>query len=248
MEYGGADVLEALDGLRELNIASVLVRLLISMVAGGMIGLERGRRNRPAGMRTYMIISMGAALSMLISQYLLLMSENSWADVIQLVGSRQDITRLSAQVISGIGFLGAGTILVTSHQEVKGLTTAACLWASACMGLAVGAGFYECALLSIVLIFICVHSLRPIENFLVDNARNMNIYVEFESLDDVKEIIGCLKENGASIYGIELGHGSVKDLKRASGTFTVRLKERHRHSEILAKISGLRDILMVDEI
>lgn len=237
-----------LDGLRELNTVSVLVRLLISMAAGGMIGLERGRGNRPAGMRTYMIVSLGAALSMLISQYLLLMADTSWAEAMQFAGSRQDITRLSAQVISGIGFLGAGTILVTSHQEVKGLTTAACLWASACMGLAVGAGFYECALLSIVLIYICVHFLRPVENSLMDNARNMNIYVEFESLDDVKEIISCLKGNGASIYGIELEHSNANALKRANGTFTVRLEEKRRHSAVLAEISGLKNIRLVEEI
>ncbi len=240
--------MEFLDSLRELNTASVILRLVLSMLAGGMVGMERGRKNRPAGMRTYMIVCLGAALSMLTGQYLIRMMDTSWAEIVRAVGIRSDVSRLSAQVINGIGFLGAGTVLVTSHQEVKGLTTAACLWASACMGLAIGAGFYECVLLSVVLIFICVHSLRPVENSLVENARNMSLYVEFDSLDDVKAIIGCLKGNKAQIYEIELEHGDAKTMKRPNGIFTIRLEEKRRHSEIMAEISGLGHIQMVQEI
>ena len=151
-------MLEILDSMRELSTVSVVVRLVLSMLVGCMIGLERGRKKRPAGLRTYMIVCLGATLTMLTGQYMVYMMDTSWADIVQEIGVRTDIARLSAQVINGIGFLGAGTILVTSHQEVKGLTTAACLWASACIGLAIGAGFYECVILSVLLIYICVHS------------------------------------------------------------------------------------------
>ena len=135
--------LDWMGSLRDLNVLSVCVRLLLAMAFGGTIGFERGIRQRAAGLRTHMLLCVGAASTMLVSQYIYA----SYG-----VG---DPARLSAQVISGIGFLGAGTIIVTRRNQIKGLTTAATLWATACMGLAVGVGFYECALaLAVILIFI----------------------------------------------------------------------------------------------
>ena len=135
--------LDLVGSLRDLNVLSVGVRLLLAMVFGGTIGFERGVRQRAAGLRTHMLLCVGAASTMLVSQFIYA----SYG-----VG---DPARLSAQVISGIGFLGAGTIIVTRRNQVKGLTTAATLWATACMGLAVGVGFYECALIMyVILIFI----------------------------------------------------------------------------------------------
>ena len=103
------------------------------------------------------------------------------------------MSRFGAQVINGIGFLGAGTIIVTGCQQVKGLTTAAGLWASACMGLAVGAGFYECVFLDFVLIFASVRLLPHLGTFVIENAQNINIYVEFESIDDIGTILTRVK-------------------------------------------------------
>ena len=129
--------LDWMGSLRDLNVLSVCVRLLLAMAFGGTIG------QRAAGLRTHMLLCVGAASTMLVSQYIYA----SYG-----VG---DPARLSAQVISGIGFLGAGTIIVTRRNQIKGLTTAATLWATACMGLAVGVGFYECALaMYVILIFI----------------------------------------------------------------------------------------------
>ena len=135
--------LDWMGSLRDLNVLSVCVRLLLAMAFGGTIGFERGIRQRAAGLRTHMLLCVGAASTMLVSKYIYA----SYG-----VG---DPARLSAQVISGIGFLGAGTIIVTRRNQIKGLTTAATLWATACMGLAVGVGFYECALaMYVILIFI----------------------------------------------------------------------------------------------
>ena len=132
-----------LEYLREFHFASVMLRLLLAMIIGGCIGLERGRKRRPAGFRTYMLVCLGAALTVLLSQYEFTMVQGPWRELAQQIGIKTDVSRFGAQVINGIGFLGAGTILVTGHQQVTGLTTAAGLWASACTGLAVGAGFYE---------------------------------------------------------------------------------------------------------
>lgn len=137
--------LELTGNLHDLNVLSVFVRLALAMAFGGTIGFERGIRQRAAGLRTHMLLCVGSASTMLVSQYIYA----SYG-----VG---DPARLSAQVISGIGFLGAGTIIITRRNEIKGLTTAATLWATACMGLAVGVGFYECALIMyILLIFILI--------------------------------------------------------------------------------------------
>ena len=119
--------------LSEMNIVSTCARLGLALLLGGILGVERGRKRRPAGLRTYMIVCMASALVMMTGEYLFTTLNTG------------DPARMGAQVISGIGFLGAGTIIITSKQ-VKGLTTAAGLWASACLGLAVGAGYYAGAI------------------------------------------------------------------------------------------------------
>ena len=125
-------MLAFLDPIRDLTDWAVVLRMLLSAAAGGAIGLEREFRRRPAGFRTHILICLGACITTMTSQYLLLRMHYY-----------TDITRLGAQVIAGIGFVGAGAIMVTRRRQVKGLTTAAGLWVSAIIGLSFGAGFYE---------------------------------------------------------------------------------------------------------
>ena len=236
------------DYLREMNLASVLLRLLLAMMFGGLIGLERGRKGRAAGFRTYMLVCLGAALTMLLSQYEYVMLETRWAALAAEMGMRTDVARFGAQVINGIGFLGAGTIIVTGRQEVKGLTTAAGLWASACMGLAIGAGFYECVLLGFLLIFLSIRLLPRVEAILMENARNMNIYVEFTSLDDVGEIIGKIKAQNAQIYEVDITRGKEQYAQRPSAVFSIRLNQRRGHEQVLTAIAEVETITMIDEV
>ena len=238
--------MECLDFLRELNIWSVMLRLTVAMAFGGLIGMERGKKRRAAGFRTYMLVALGAALTMILSQYLNLMLNTQWAAIAE--GSKTDVSRFGAQVINGVGFLGAGTIIVTGRQEVKGLTTAAGLWASACMGLAIGAGFYECVLLAFLLIFLSIRLLPYLENFVVENARNMNIYVEFESLDDVGAIIGRIKAQDVQIYEVDIDHGREEKLSNPSAVFSIRLNHKLMHTQVLAAISELETVRTIDEI
>ena len=135
--------------LRELNIVTMMLRILLAVLCGGLIGLERERKNRPAGFRTYMLTALGATLTVLLSLQLDQMLHGPWRALAESIGATQDVSRFGAEAAKGIGFLGAGTIIITARQQVKGLTTAAGLWASACLGLAIGAGFYSCA-------FICI--------------------------------------------------------------------------------------------
>ena len=241
-------MLESLDFLRELNMCSVMLRLTLAMFFGGLIGLERGRKRRPAGFRTYMLVCLGAALTMLLSQYEYHMINTAWSTLAEEIGVRTDVARFGAQVINGIGFLGAGTIIVTGRQEVKGLTTAAGLWASACMGLAIGAGFYEGVVLAFLLIFLSIRFLPYLENFIIENARNMNIYVEFESLDDVGTIIGRIKAQGGQIYEVDIDHGREEKSRNPSAVFSIRLQGNLAHTQVLAAISDLESVRTIDEI
>ena len=238
----------ALDYMRELNTASVMLRLVLAVLFGGVIGLERGRKRRAAGLRTYMLVCLGAALTVLLSMYEYYMVTHPWAELAAEIGIRTDVSRFGAQVINGIGFLGAGTIIVTGRQEVKGMTAAAGVWASACTGLAIGAGFYECVFLAFLLISIVIRVLPQVETYIVENARNMNIYVEFESLDDVGDIISRIKSQDVQIYDVEIDHGREEKLRNPSAVFSIRLNHKQMHTQVLAAISELESVRTIDEI
>nr|WP_325297948.1 MgtC/SapB family protein [uncultured Dysosmobacter sp.] len=241
-------MLEKLDFLREINVWSVLLRLLLAMFFGGLIGLERGRKRRAAGMRTYMLVCLGAALTVLLGLYEFHMLTHAWTDLAAEIGTRTDVSRFAAQVINGIGFLAAGTIIVTGRQEVKGMTTAAGLWASACTGIAIGAGFYECVFLAFLLISLVIRVLPHVENFIVEKARNMNIYVEFDSLDNLGEIIGAVKALDVQIYDVDIDHGRQEKFRSPSAVFSIRLHNRQMHTHVLAAISELESVRTIDEI
>lgn len=121
--------------LRDFNIVTVTLRLVLAFLFGGIIGMDRERKGRPAGMRTHILVCLGSSMTTMSGFF-----------VVHTLGIESDPLRISAQVISGIGFLGVGTILITGRMHVKGLTTAAGLWTTASIGIALGAGFYEGAL------------------------------------------------------------------------------------------------------
>ncbi len=241
-------MLQQLDYLRQMNLPSVLLRMVLAMLCGGLIGIERGRKHRAAGFRTYMLVCLGAALTVLCSQYILTLSNTIWAERTAQIGFRTDVSRMGAHVINGIGFLGAGIIIVTGHQEVKGLTTAAGLWASACMGLAIGAGFYECVAIVFVFIFLCISILPRIEAAIVERARNLNLYVEFRALDDVGDIIACIKDQGVHIYEVDIDRGRADKSRAPNAVFSVRLHHGQRHTEVMTAISALENVTVIVEI
>jgi putative Mg2+ transporter-C (MgtC) family protein len=222
--------------LREPNLCSTLVRLTLSIVCGGLIGLERVKKRRPAGFRTYMLVSLGAALTMVISQYL------------ASTGQTTDVSRLGAQVINGVGFLGAGTIIVTGKQQIKGLTTAAGLWASACMGLAIGAGFYFGALVGCAIIILTISLLGMLEGRIMSTARNMNIYIEFSETDDIGETIEKLKKLNVKIFDIEITKIRSSDGLLPSAILFIRLPRKAKHSDVMAAISSISGIQSVEEL
>lgn len=215
---------------------TVLLRLFLAMCFGGMIGIEREQKKKFAGFRTYMLVCIGAALTLLLGQYLTCLIQSGLLGLIADSSSKTDVTRFSAQVINGIGFLGAGTIIVTKNQEVKGATTAAALWASACMGLVIGAGYYSCAAISFVLIFLCIRILPLIESFLLRRSRNLNLYIEFEALEDVKAILLYLRKNQVAIIDIDLDRGKKETGQFPSAVLALRQKHRGMHSRMIREL------------
>ena len=239
--------LEPLRYLTHDNILFVtLLRLGVAVACGGVIGLERGRKRRPAGFRTHILVCLGATLAMLISQYLSMMEANYWS-LLTGFTSRTDVSRLGAQVINGIGFLGAGTIIVTGRQEVKGLTTAAGLWASACMGLTIGAGFVEGALCGCVLISMTIIVFSRLERVIVSRARNINLYVEFLHVDDLGRIIEAIKAQEIRIFEVEVR--KAKDSRHNQGAvFSVRLPKRMSHTTMMTVLAGVENIRAIEEL
>ena len=233
--------------LRQLTLWSMMLRVVLAMLMGGVIGLDREKKGRPAGFRTYMLVSMGAAATAILSQYLDLMLSTLWAEDLAAVGNRTDVVRLSAQVISGVGFIGTGTIMVTARHEVKGLTTASCLWASACMGLAIGAGFYECMVIGFILILLSNRVLPRLERWIVERARNMNIFVETDSAEHLSQIIRTMKDAGLTLFEIEIDRGDT-GAGSLRGNFSVRLGAHQQHTQVLAKLSTLEGVLAVEEV
>lgn len=170
--------------LREFNIVSVAVRIVLAMIIGGLIGIERGKQGRAAGMRTHILVCLGATLTAMMGFY-----------VNQELGLATDPMRISAQVVSGIGFLGVGTILLKGRFQITGLTTAACVWATATIGLALGAGFYEGALLVFAAIFLTVTVLHRLEYKLGKYQKRFGIYVEINSDKSIRRAIDHLETN-----------------------------------------------------
>ena len=171
--------------LNDFNVWTTLIKLVLAVIFGGIIGLERGRQGRAAGMRTYILVCVGATLTTLIGMYVSLNMQ---------IGN--DPLRIGAQVISGIGFLGVGTILVKGRFQITGLTTAAGLWVAAALGLALGAGFYSGAILAFVLTIMTVTLAHKLEYRMYKRKNTrFGIYVEISSDKAVSDTVAFLKDN-----------------------------------------------------
>lgn len=225
----------ALLSLREINTLSIILRLSLAILCGGIIGYDRSKKRRPAGFRTHILVCIGSALVMITSQYIV--------DILQFSA---DPSRLGAQVISGIGFLGAGTIIVTGKQQVKGLTTAAGLWASACMGLAIGIGFYEGALIGCAFIFGSMTILHRFDEFVTTRTRLVDLYVEVENVKGINELYEFARLNHVEISSIEIV--KVKHENIIGLYISLRQKEKNNHAKLITMIGSISEVVKVEEV
>ncbi len=222
--------------LSQVNIASIAFRLFLSIILCGAIGMERGLRNRPAGFMTYLLVGCGSALIMITNQY------------IATIYTNVDPTRMASQVVSGIGFLGAGTIITTSKNEIRGLTTAAGIWAAAAVGLAVGIGFYGGAIIGSIFIIFSLMYLKKIDLYIKTHAKTMEIYLEYNEEFSMQNLSLYTEQSHFEIFDMEAG--KIKTLNGEFGTLTFDVNFRHKvnHIKIIEEIRQLPGILYVREV
>jgi len=221
----------------DLNMVSVALRLTLAMIFGGIVGFERGSKRRAAGLRTHMLVCVGSALVMITSKYIAFN-----------LPFASDPARLGAQVISGIGFLGAGTILVTSYNQVRGLTTAAGLWASACLGLAIGIGFYGGALIAGILILFIIAVLHNIDAALITKSRNMEVYVEFGNDGKFSSLLSAANKNGIQILNVVFTHSKLSSTDPLAALVSMHLPKRRNHNEVVEMLAKVEGILYIHEV
>lgn len=224
--------------LADLNLLSIGLRLILAVICGGILGIERAKKHQAAGFRTYILVCLGSAVAMMTNEF------------ITRSTNMGDGARLGAQVISGIGFLGAGTILVTSRNQIKGLTTAAGLWGCACLGLAIGVGYYTLALCSTFIIVLVLASLPIIERFLTKNSRRFEIHIEFETRENLKQFVNTARTMGFQILSIEKNPAYASSgLSVYSITLKVKNKKgKINHKSFLEAFSNLEYVNYVEEI
>lgn len=223
--------------LVHINLLSVIIRLLLAAVIGAMIGIEREHQNQTAGLRTHMLICIGAALTMLTNQF-----------IAEKLFSSADPTRIGAQVISGIGFLGVGTIVVTGNKKVRGLTTAAGLWASACAGLAAGIGFYEGAIAGTIIIFFVMVIVQRVDKYIISKQKHVSVYIELadlECFDKVKEVIEEMK---LSIVDLEISRINTAVLSVVAIDFKLNLEKQKYDVKIISEISKVSGVYFAKRI
>ena len=223
--------------MHALTMIDIMIRICLAVVSGALIGMERQQKRRPAGLRTHMLICLGASMTTLTSQYLLLN-----------LGLFTDPARLGAQVIAGIGFIGAGTIIVTKRRQIKGLTTAAGLWASAIVGLCCGAGFYLGAVTAAVLILVAEMLMSKLEWYIISTARTMNLCVEYSEAEALTRIVDQLKNMNISILDMELTKASNGTNRNPCVTFSLGMSKRMGHDAVMNQLTGLRGVVLVEEL
>jgi putative Mg2+ transporter-C (MgtC) family protein len=211
------------------EMVEAIVPIALSLVCGGVLGIERGRKKRPAGLRTYMLVCLGATLVMMTN-----------AHIFAETGSG-DMTRMGAQVVSGIGFLGAGTIITTGHNRVKGLTTAAGLWSTACIGLAIGSGYYAGAIVGTVMIFVVMVTLHSLDSWITGKEKTLILYIEYDDISAVHRVTDFVKAQKIMVSDIEME-------SQRSAVITMHLQTREVHTKLIDKIAALEGIIFAEEV
>lgn len=229
-------MLESLNFLRGTDVLSLAVKFALAVILGGIIGLERELKHRPAGFRTHILISIGSAMTTMTSIYLYV-NLNLYTD----------ISRLGASVIAGMGFVGAGAIIVTKNRKVKGLTTAAGFWVTAIIGLAVGAGYYEGAVSAAFLVVLAEVLFTNIEYRMLNSKQTATITVAYSKAENMTAILTYIRENGLSVIDIEVGK-SKKDEETAAllnATFNLQLRKSTKIEKIIEDLNNITGVVSV---
>ncbi len=235
MEYV-IDLLTSL-GMSEFE-STALLKMVLASFCGAFIGLEREMKGRPAGLKTFSLVCLGATLVMITNDYI-------YTYVTLGTG---DLARMASQVISGIGFLGAGAIIVTGHNQIKGLTTAASLWVTAALGITIGSGFYFGGIAGLCVIYLSSFLYQYLDDKITANSRIMRIYVEGIDEDFMLRLIDYLEEQHAKVTSLQRKTESKWYAADACATIELDFGKRTAHKDILEKIKQIEGIRYVEEI
>ena len=230
-------MLSCFDFVRDFSVLSIAVRMTLAVVCGGIIGIEREYKRRPAGFRTHILICLGAAITTLTSQHIVFNMQ-----------MYTDLGRLGAQVVAGIGFIGAGTIIVTKRQRVKGLTTAAGLWTAAIIGLVCGAGFVECALFATLMVLVAELLLIKIEYRFAKKINDVTIYVEYKHAVAIEGIIRVLREHRMMLNDLEITRVSGEGDEHYYCAVITISSRTDISFDIVGSLNTVEDVISVEEL
>ena len=220
-------------GMMPMPLLPMIIKLVLAVLCGGVLGIERASKRRAAGVRTYSMVALGAAVVMITGQL--------------VAGALWDPARMAAQVVSGIGFIGAGAIIVTGYHEIKGLTTAAGLWASACMGLAVGAGYYAMALAACALLFCVVHFGGKLQDRMMSHIRRTRLFVMLEGADAMMAFLVLARDSRMTVGDIEQ-IGGLGSSQKTGVIFELKLPQGMSPQEAFDLLSASSGVLYIESI
>ena len=213
---------------------TVVIRLLFSLIAGGILGYERSLKRIDAGFRTHILVCMSSCAIMLTNLHMFL-----------TLGAG-DPSRMPAQVISGVGFLGAGCILVTGQKRIKGVTTAAGLWSAACLGLCIGAGNYVISGVTLSGAFFALTLFRIVDDRIEKKTKYLHFYAEFESVSALTAFIRTMRKQGHKVTDLETVKSEV--MAGLAAIISIHLKNPDSTHKKLAEFEKLDGVLFLSEL
>ena len=219
------------------NYVVVCLRLVLAVACGGGVGYSRSMKRRGAGFKTHALVCLGAALVMLTGEY-----------IYHVFGTQFEIARLGAQVVSGVSFLGVGTIIITGKNHIQGLTTAAGLWTCACIGIALGIGFYTGAIVTTLLVLFIYRFMWRMDELAYARSRELDLYIEFENRRVVAGFVSTMKSYNYKITQMEMGKSKKNKDDVVNATVVVETAPGTNHHEVLALIHGIDGVLFVEEL
>lgn len=231
--------MEWLQYIQEWNSVSIILRLVLSTFFGALIGLERSAQKHSTGTRTFALVCLGSSLATMMNLYLVIMDNGIFS---------ADVSRIPAAVVSGIGFLGAGSILVTGRNQIKGITTAASLWVTAIMGMAIGAGFILASCVCFALVLLANTLLIKVSHHVEANNRWITLYLEVDQSKGIQKLRKEFHECGYRI--LSMNKTKQKPLNENDVVITVDLDlgRKINHQDIIERLNNLEYINYSEEV
>lgn len=232
-----------------MKLNDVILRLFLAVLIGGMVGYEREFKHRPAGFRTHMLVCIGAAITSMIQVEMI----NEIINFVTIDGNmsnilKTDYGRLGAQVISGIGFLGAGTII---HEKgsIKGLTTAASLWVVACVGLAIGLGYYTLSIFSGISVVLVLLSMKKLEDKIIGRSKNNKLEIIYRNEESTSQYLEeYFSRNNIKIKQVELMINEDEGNLKNTYIYIILLPKQIKTNDVVCHLINNKNVVKIAEI